>query len=130
MFVSNQAYAITLSRVFNHLPKNEDIKMFEKNMSCEMRVIFALLSVIFLFSILFGKIFMFLGLIITAFVAATGICIGAKIIGPIFCKKSVIDALDNLADEVKNAADEAVDKAKDAADDVADAVKDKVAKKD
>jgi len=104
--------------------------MFDKNMSCEMRVIFALLSVIFLLTLLFGKFFAFLGLIITAFVAATGLCLGAKIVGPIFCKKSVIDALGNLKDEVSSATDEAVDKAKDVADDVVDTVKDKVSKKD
>ena len=104
--------------------------MFEKNLKCEMRVIFAVLSLVFLLTLLFGKFFAIIGLLVTAFVAATGICLGAKIIGPIFCKKSVIDALGNLTDEVKSAADEAMDKAKDAADDVVDTVKDKVAKKD
>lgn len=100
--------------------------MFKKNLKCEMRVVFAMLSVVFLLTLLFGKLFAVIGLAITAFVAATGICLGAKIVGPIFCKKSVLDALDNLKDEVKSAADEAVDKAKDVADDVADSVKDKV----
>ncbi len=100
--------------------------MFEKNLSCELRVVFGMLSVVFLLTLLFGKLFAILGVIITAFVAITGICLGAKIVGPIFCKKSVVDALDNLKDEVKEAADEAMDKAKDVADDVAESVKDKV----
>lgn len=104
--------------------------MFEKNMSCEMRVMFAALSVVFLLTLIFGKFFAFVGLILTAFVAISGLCIGAKILGPIVCKKSVVDTLDNLADEVKSAADEAVDKVKDVADDVVDTVKDKVSKKD
>ncbi|MEH6455331.1 MAG: hypothetical protein V7749_03355 [Cocleimonas sp.] len=104
--------------------------MFEKNLSCELRVIFAVLSLVFLLTILFGKFFAIIGLLITAFVAATGVCLGAKILGPIVCKKSVIDAMDNLTDEVKEAADEAMDKAKDVADDVVDTVKDKVSKKD
>ena len=100
--------------------------MFEKNLSCELRVVFGLLSVVFLLTLLLGKLFAIIGLILTAFVAATGICLGAKKVGPIFCKKSVLDALDNLKDEVKNAADDAVDKAKEVADDVTDSVKDKV----
>ncbi len=100
--------------------------MFEKNLKCEMRVVFGMLSLLFLLTVLFGKFFAIIGLISTAFVAISGICIGTKIIGPIFCKKSVIDALDNLKDEVKSAAEEAVDKAKDVADDVADSVKDKL----
>ena len=104
--------------------------MFKKNLSCELRVIFAVLSLMFLLTLLFGKFFAVLGFLITAFVAATGVCLGAKILGPIVCKKSVTDALDNLADEVKSAADEAYDKAKDVADDVVDSVKDKVSKKD
>ena len=102
--------------------------MFEKKMSCEMRVSFALLSLMFLLGLIFGKFFILLGVIITAFVAVTGICISANFLGPIVCKKSMIDALGNLGDEVKNAADEAVDKAKDAADDVIDTVKDKTSK--
>ena len=99
--------------------------MFEKNLSCEMRVIFAVLSFIFLLSLIFGKFFAIVGLLLTAFVAATGICLGAKILGPMVCKKSVVDALDNLAKEVKTSASEAVEKAKEAAD----TVKDKVSKK-
>ena len=97
--------------------------MFEKNLSCELRVVFAVLSLVFLLTLFFGKFFALIGLATTAFVAATGICLGAKILGPIVCKKSVIDALDNLGDEVKNAADEAMDKIKDVADDVADKAK-------
>ena len=104
--------------------------MFEKNLSCELRVVFAALSVVFLLTALFGQIFAILGLLVTAFVAATGICMGAKILGPAFCKKSVTDALSNATDEVKNAADEAIDNAKDVADDVVDTIKDKVSNKD
>lgn len=104
--------------------------MFEKNLNCEMRVIFAVLSLIFLLTLLLGDLFAIIGLAITAFVAVTGACLGVNILGPIFCKKSVQDALDNLTDEVKTAANEAVDKAKGVADDVADAVKDKGTKKD
>jgi len=113
--------------------------MFDKNTSCEMRVVFALLAIFFLFTLIFGKFFAVVGLLVTGFVAATGICLGAKILGPIFCKKSVIDAMENLTDEVKdaageavdkakNVADDVVDKAKNVADDVADSVKDKTSK--
>ena len=104
--------------------------MFEKNLSCELRVVFAALSVVFLLTALFGKFFAIVGLIVTAFVAVTGVCMGAKILGPAFCKKSVTDALSNASNEVKAAADEVVDKAKDVADDVVDTIKDKVSKKD
>jgi predicted membrane protein len=75
--------------------------MFEKNLSCDLRVIFAVLSVFFLLAALFSKFFAILGFIITAFVAATGVCMGAKILGPALCKKSVTDALSNAKDEVK-----------------------------
>ena len=98
--------------------------MFEKNMSCESRVVFAALAVLFLLTALFGKLFAIIGLVMTVFVAVTGVCMGAKILGPAFCKKSVTDAIEKAADELKSAADEAVDKAKDVADDVVDKAKD------
>ena len=104
--------------------------MFEKNLSCELRVVFAALSVVFLLTALFGKFFAIVGLILTVFVAVTGSCMTLKILGPAFCKKSVTDALSTVSNEVKSAADEAVDRAKDAADDVVDTIKDKVSKKD
>lgn len=104
--------------------------MFEKNLSCELRVVFAGISLIFLLTALFGEFFAIIGLLVTAFVAATGVCLGAKILGPAFCKKSVTDALSNATDEVKSAADEAYENAKDVADDIVDTVKDKVSKKD
>lgn len=104
--------------------------MFEKNLSCELRVVFAGLSVIFLLTALFGKFFAIIGLLVTAFVAATGVCLGAKILGPAFCKKSVTDALSSATDEVKSAADEAYENVKDATDDLVDTVKDKISKKD
>lgn len=85
----------------------------EKNMNCEMRVVFAGLAVIFLLSMM-SKIFAVIGLIATAFVAVTGICMGAKILGGAFCKKSVKDALTNAGNEVKEAAEEVVDDVKDA----------------
>lgn len=100
--------------------------MFEKNMSCEMRVMYAVFFLLFLLTIAFGKFFAILGLLITAFVAISGICIGAKILGPIICQKSVIDDLENLTGKVKSVADKAVDKAKGATD----TIKDKVSKKD
>ena len=65
----------------------------------------------------------------TVFVAATGICMGAKILGPAFCKKSVTDAISNATDELKSAADDAIDNVKEAADDAVDAIKDKVSKR-
>lgn len=99
--------------------------MLEKNLSCEMRVIFAVLSLIFLLSLVFGKFFAIVGLLVTAFVSVSGVCLGAKIIGPIVCKKSVVDALGDLVGEVKNSASEAAEKAKEATSDVIDTVKDK-----
>ena len=102
--------------------------MFDKNMNCEMRVIFAVLSIVFLLTALFGKFFAIIGLLLTAFVAATGICVGTKVLGPAFCKKSVTDAISKATDELKNAADDAMDKAKDVAGDAADAIKDKIKK--
>jgi len=103
--------------------------MFKKNMDCETRVVFAALAVLFLLSALFGKLFAIIGLLMTVFVAATGICMGAKILGPAFCKKSVTDAISNATDELKSAADDAIDNVKEAADDAVDAIKDKVSKR-
>ena len=104
--------------------------MSEKNMSCEMRVVFAALSIVFLLTALFGQFFAIIGFILTAFVAVKGKCAGAKILGPAFCKKSVTDAISKASDELKSAADEAMDKAKDAAGGAVDAIKNKVGKKD
>jgi len=103
--------------------------MFKKNMDCESRVVFAALAVLFLLTALFGKLFAIIGLLMTVFVAATGICMGAKILGPAFCKKSVTDAISNVTDELKSAADDAIDNVKEAADDAVDAIKDKVSKR-
>jgi len=83
--------------------------MFDKNMSCEMRVIFAALFIVFLLTALFGKLFAIIGLMLTGFVTVTGVCFGTKILGPAFCKKSVTDAISKATDELKNAADDAVD---------------------
>ncbi len=83
--------------------------MFEKNLSCEIRVVFVLFSVLFLLSLLIGKFFAVIGLLITAFVAITGSCMATKMIAPAFCKKSVTDALSKAGDEIKSAADDAVD---------------------
>lgn len=97
--------------------------MSEKNMSCEMRVIFAALAVVFLLTALFGKLFAIIGLIMTAVVAVRGVCMGVKILGPAFCKKSVTDAISKAADELKSAAYDAMDKAKDAVGTIKDKIK-------
>jgi len=102
--------------------------MLEKNMSCEMRVIFAALAIVFLLTALFGKLFAIIGLFLTAFVAITGTCIGVKILAPAFCKKSVTDAMSKATDELKSAADDAIDNVKEAAGDAIDAIKNKVKK--
>ncbi|HIP95578.1 MAG TPA: hypothetical protein EYH38_04745 [Leucothrix sp.] len=102
--------------------------MLEKNMSCEMRVIFAALAVVFLLTAIFGKLFAIIGLILTVFVATTGTCIGVKILAPAFCKKSVTDAISKATDELKSAADDAMENVKDAAGNAVDAIKKKVKK--
>jgi len=87
--------------------------MSKKNMDCELRVVFAVLAVLFLLTLIFGGLFAIIGLAMTAFAAVTGGCMGAKILGPAFCKKSVTDALGKATDELKSAANEAIDTIKD-----------------
>ena len=102
--------------------------MSDKNLSCEMRVVFVVLSILFLLTIVFGNFFAIIGLFLTAFVAVKGVCMGAKVLGPAFCKKSVTDAMSKVTDELKSAAGEAMHKVKDVAGDAMAAIKNKVKK--
>jgi len=97
--------------------------MSENKLNCEMRVIFGVISFIFLLSLIFGRLFALIGFLLTALIVYKGTCFGASIIGSIFCKKSVVSAMNNLVKEVKGSTGEAVDKAKEMTEDVVDRAK-------
>lgn len=105
----------------------------KQNMNCEMRLIFAVMAMLFLFAILFGKVFAIIGLIATTIVAITGVCMGGQLIGKYLCTEAmqnkIAGILPGKKEKAEDATDTAVEKVEDAVEEKAEDVAEKAAEK-